>query len=177
MEIKKIKLKAVLAFAGMMIMFLIGFGACGGQITKGPAEKPKEESLPPAEESEEGKATKLAWSYDPTGKRDPFEIPKPLTPPDLGACGNYYLDQMWIDGIIIGGGNKNIAHIILPNAKDCFVKVGDVIGANKGVVKDIRSDGIIVEEQFLDPVDPTKIRVVDKFLKMETESGTQMLKK
>jgi hypothetical protein len=45
--------------------------------------------------------------------------------------------------------------------------VGDEIGVNRGRVKQILPDGIVVEEQYLDPADPQKIRIVEKFLKME----------
>ena len=177
MEAKKIKLGRWLVIAGIAAVLLV-LWSCKGEIAITPTgTEKKEEALPPPTEEElEGKETKLVWSYDPTGKRNPFELPKQTisAPSPITA---YPLDQMWIDGIIIAEGGNNVAHIILPDRTDYFVKVGTIIGINSGVVKEIKADGIVVEEQYLDPVDPTKIRIVDKFLRMETESPPQVITK
>ena len=55
---------------------------------------------------------------------------------------------------------------------DWFVKVNDELGVNHGHVKQILTDGIVVEERLLDPVDNSKIRIVEKFLKMEPIGST-----
>ena len=175
MESKRIKIRWFFKIAGIFIIMFILIDCKGGQITTAPAGKKKEEVAPPPSEEElEGKETKLVWSYDPTGKRDPFRVPS-RQGPGPNPLTAYNLDQMWIDGIIIGGGGKNIAHIILPDREGYFVKVGDILGINSGVVKEILPDGIVVEEQFLDPVDQNKIRIVEKFLRMETESPTDII--
>jgi len=179
MASKKLKLGGWL-MAVSLLAVLVGCG--GDQISTKPAGEKKEEAVAPPPAEEEGKETKLVWSYDPTNKRDPFRIPEDggVKPPNPFT--SYDLNQMWIDGIIIGAGGKNVAHIVLLNNREGFVKVGDLLGLNSGVIKEIRSErklpngetepaGILVEEQYLDPVDPTKIRIVDKFLRMETESA------
>ena len=172
MKNKKRKSAGWLGITGIFIILILLSSCKGVQITTEPTTQPKPElAPPPTEEEMEGKETQLAWTYDPTGKKDPFKIPMIERPPPPFCTFGYYLDQMWIDAIIIGGGGNNIAHLLLPNQKDCFVKVGDIVGVNKGVVKEIKPDGIVVEEQFLDIRDPTKIRIVEKFLKMETETS------
>lgn len=162
-----------LIITGILIGFFLSLSSCGsGQITTGPTStEKKSEELPPAEEEEE-KEAKPSWSYNPENKKDPFKRPQ-VGMPTEECIKSVYLDQLWIDGIIVGQGNKNVAHILCPNGDGYFIKVGDVLGVNKGVVKEIRTDGIIVEEQFVDPIDKNKIRIVDKFLKMETEAGPQ----
>lgn len=162
-----------LIITGILIGFFLSLSSCGsGQITTGPTStEKKSEELPPAEEEEEKEANP-SWSYNPENKKDPFKRPQ-VGMPTEECIKSVYLDQLWIDGIIVGQGNKNVAHILCPNGDGYFIKVGDVLGVNKGVVKEIRTDGIIVEEQFVDPIDKNKIRIVDKFLKMETEAGPQ----
>ncbi len=170
MESNKIKLGGWLMTAGILVVML-GLAACGGgSISSSPAGAKKPEVVAPPPSEEEGKETKLVWSYDPTDKRDPFKLPA-ARGPEPYPLRKYPLEQMWIDGIVLGGGANNVAHIILPDNSDWFVKVGDIIGINSGGVKEIKSDGILVEEQYLDPVDLSKIRIVEKFLRMETENA------
>jgi len=158
-----------------IILALLWLAGCkGGKIESGtqPAkpEKPPAAAAAAGEEGA-GEGKKLAWSYDPTGKRDPFARPDRLPEGEAKGILQYNLDQMYIDGIFVGAG-RDIAHIILPDATDWFIKVGDEIGLNRGRVKQILADGIVVEEQYLDPVDPQKIRIVEKVLKMEPVSST-----
>jgi len=162
--------KAMTAVAACLV--LAWLAACGGaQIATGPqaggASKAKPEAIAAQGDTAESDKPKITWSYDPTGKRDPFQQPTPeeVTPPPKPLT-TYNLDQMWIDGIIVGAG-RDIAHILLPDGTDWFIKMGDELGVNRGRVKQILPDGIMVEEQYLDPVDPQKIRIVEKFLKME----------
>ncbi len=176
MRVQKIKIAGLVSAAGL-ILALFFLAACGGgQISTTPTTQKKETVAPPPSEEElEGKESKLAWSYDPTGKKDPFKVPLPMEPPNPKT--RYYLEQLWIDGIIVGPDGKNIAHIITPGNQEFFISIGDTLGANKGIVKEIKAGGIVVEEQFLDPRDSSKIRIVDKFLKMEGEGAASGIKK
>jgi Tfp pilus assembly protein PilP len=161
----------LMAGVGICVMLLWLGGCKNAQIASGPeTAKPPEKKTPTPTETQEGgtvQEKKVTWSYDPTGKRDPF-LPAvgievgPVVPP----LQQYNLDQMWIDGIFIGAG-RDVAHVFLPDNSDWFIKVGDEIGVNRGRVKRVESEGIVVEEQYLDPVDPQKIRIVEKFLRME----------
>lgn len=128
---------------------------------KKPTAKEKEQAL---EEKKE-----LGWVYDPTGKRDPFQPPREVTAKlkVVNPLLKYDLEQMWIDGIILGEG-RDIAHIILPDGSDHFVRVGTILGINRGIVKQILPDGIVVEERYIDPKNPEEIRIVEKILRMET---------
>ena len=161
----------LMAGAGVCVL-LLWLGGCNAQVASGPeTAKPPEKKPAVAAQTQEGatvQGKKVTWSYDPTGKRDPFMPAKDLDT-GLGVIPKiqqYNLDQMWIDGIFVGAG-RDVAHILLPDNSDWFVKVGDEIGVNRGRVKRIEPEGIVVEEQYLDPVDPQKIRIVEKYLRME----------
>ena len=178
------------ALAGILGLSL--FCACSGK--KGPesaagakgagAEKAQAgpgKGGPNSELPEEPKA--LVWSYDPTGKRDIFEVPPPPPLPcatNPGTC--YDLGQLWVDAVIIGSG-MDVAHVILPGGKDLNVRVGDELGLNHGRVKQIRQkelveklEGgterksrvpeVVVEEIYVDP-STQNIHVIEKLLKMK----------
>jgi len=162
------------AGAGICLGLVWLAGCKGAQIASGPetAKPPETKPAPAAAQPEEetaGKEKKLGWSYDPTGKRDPFKTYEVQPSETVNPLITYNLDQMYIDGIIVGAG-RDVAHVLIPDGSDWFVKVGDEMGVNRGRVKQILPDGIVIEEQYLDPVDPQKIRVVEKFLKMEAVS-------
>ena len=130
---------------------------------------------------EEAKAT--VWSYDPTGKRDIFEVPPPPPQPcqsNPGTC--YDLGQLWIDAVIIGSG-MDVAHVILPGGKELSVRVGDELGLNHGRVKQIRqketidqlpggterktrTPEVVIEEIYVDP-STQNIHVIEKILQMK----------
>jgi len=172
LELKKIWRRAgSLVLVGGLLFFIY---SCKGEITTGPTQPKvqteKKTTATTTVEEEVEKEKKLGWSYNPSGKRDPFQLPELIGEErrSEGELVQYNLDQMWIDGIIVGGMRGDIAHIVLPNGNDYFVKVGDELGINHGRVKEIKSDGIIIEEQYLDPANPQQIRIVEKFLKMET---------
>jgi len=160
----------LMAGAGLCVI-LLWLGGCNAQVASTTETvKPPEKKPAAASETQEGATVqdkKVTWSYDPTGKRDPFMPAKDIGDVQLTPkIQQYNLDQMWIDGIFVGA-SRDVAHVLLPDSSDWFVKVGDEIGVNRGRVKRIEPEGIVVEEQYLDPVDPQKIRIVEKFLRME----------
>ena len=168
-------LKGILGIVVVVVLIGIGFINCGGGEPTGrptvSIAKKKKAPKPSVAEKEEalGEEKAVGWSYDPTGKRNPFQPPRELKMAvgEINPLFKYDLEQMWIDGIVVGGG-RDVAHIILPDGSDYFIKVGDEIGINHGRVKQILPDGIVVEETYLDPKDPSKIRVVEKVLRMVT---------
>jgi len=152
----------------------------------GKAAPAKTETAKDAAASEAGQeeAKPMAWSYDPTGKRDIFEIPPPRENPCSQSPGTCYdLRQLWVDAVIIGSG-LDVAHVILPNGKDLTVKVGDELGLNHGRVKQIRQQEtivkteagverkvrvpqIVIEEIYVDPARPSDIHIIEKTLEMK----------
>ena len=171
---KKLFWKGLLRI-GILIVFLGLIFSCKkgptSQTTQPKSAQAKPAKKPTTKEKEEALEEKkeLGWVYDPTGKQDPFQPPREIigkiatTNPLL----RYDLEQMWIDGIILGQG-RDLAHIILPDGSDYFVSVGTTLGINRGIVKQILPDGILVEERYIDPKNPEEIRIVEKVLRMES---------
>ncbi len=160
-------------FLGATLGIIVLFLACGGDEFTTAPETPlnaapaktggkKDATMSPGKT----KITKQVWTYDPTGKRNPFDIPiQKNIEEDYWIGTKYDLDQMWVDGIIWGAG-RDRAHIILPGNQDIFVKVGDELGINHGHIKQISANQIVVEEVYVDPANPSEIHVIEKILEM-----------
>ncbi|OGP61373.1 MAG: hypothetical protein A2V67_02120 [Deltaproteobacteria bacterium RBG_13_61_14] len=113
---------------------------------------------------EPSKAT--VWSYNPTGKRDIFEIPKPREDEcQKNPLTCYDLRQLWVDAILFGSG-MDVAHVIMPNGKDAMLRVGDEVGLNHGRVKQIREKEIVIEEIYVDPA-TRDIHIIEKTMRMK----------
>lgn len=95
-----------------------------------------------------------AFVYDPSGRRDPFEslvTIKKSTGPSLDApktpLQSYELGQLRLIGVIIGKGQPR-AMVVAPDGKSYILSKGIKVGKNEGVVKDITSDAVKIEEQY-----------------------------
>lgn len=112
--------------------------------------------------------------YDPAGKRDPFKS-------FMGAAGtkarpsapatplqSHDLSALKLVGVMALPGKK-VAIIEDPSGKGYHVKMGTRIGLNEGVVVDILSDELIVEETYLDEISQSKVRRVS--VKIPKEQG------
>jgi Tfp pilus assembly protein PilP len=95
---------------------------------------------------------KFVYTYNPAGRRDPFapiivrqEAKSKLS--DRPPLERYNLYEFKMMGVMWGGFGYN-AMMEGPDGKGYFIRVGTVIGPNKGVVKKITQSSIIVEEKF-----------------------------
>ena len=164
------KLLRILSILLVMALVLLQFPGCSGaEVAIGP-EKASTGNSPIAQallpKAEAGSKVKDAWSYDPTDKRDPFNLEPPARgSDDLYSDACWPWKQVWIDGVFISG-SKEFAHIILADGSDYFVQVWDDFGCNHGRVTKIDSTGITFEERYLDPVDYHKIYIVEKHCEM-----------
>ena len=117
------------------------------------AVAPKAAAQP--EEAREEAAPEL-FSYNPTGKRDPFgsllRVKKDEEgPPEeqLTPLQRVPVTDLKLEGIILMG-KKAMAHVIAPDGKPYIVTVGTPMGRHKGKIVRIISDAVIVEERFED---------------------------
>jgi type IV pilus assembly protein PilP len=99
---------------------------------------------------EEKKQT--AYSYSPFGRRDPFapiivKEEKQAKMGDRPPLERYSLDEFKLTGILWQGFGYN-GLVEGPDGKGYLVRVGTVIGPNKGIVKNITQSTMIVEEKF-----------------------------
>jgi type IV pilus assembly protein PilP len=95
------------------------------------------------------------YVYSPAGRRDPFT--PIIIKEEKKALGGaktplerYPLNEFKLAGIVWGGLGYH-AMLEGPDGKGYFVKVGTVIGPNRGVIKKITQNSMIVEEKFKDP--------------------------
>jgi type IV pilus assembly protein PilP len=133
----------------IIIIFACSFSTDAEETKAVPGEAPRVESEIP-----EG-----GFVYEPGGRRDPFiplvEIakkkePSKKSPRVLGTLESYDLPDFEVIAIVEKGEGKNSGLLLAPDNKTFVVKVGTVIGLNKGKVKNISKDRIIVEEKIKD---------------------------
>ena len=96
--------------------------------------------------------SQASFSYNPAGKRDPFaplivkEDQKALTG-ERPPLERYNIYEFKLSGIVWGGFGYS-AMVEGPDGKGYFVHVGTIIGQNKGIVKKITQNTMVIEEKF-----------------------------
>jgi type IV pilus assembly protein PilP len=90
--------------------------------------------------------------YNAVGRRDPFAplISKTEIKERAGSrppLERYNISEFKLTGIVWGGFGYN-AMVEGPDGKGYFVRVGTVIGPNKGMIKKISKDTMVIEEKF-----------------------------
>ncbi len=165
------------------LLFLIG--ACGGGTPpsslpakpKSPAvEKKKEEPTKVAEKKEPEKKGEVEFSYNPSGKADPFKpfielAPvKSLRTVPLTPLQKYDISQLRLVAII-STPEGNVALVEDGTKKGYFLKKGTWIGKNDGKVTKILKDRVIVEETYEDTFGQMKKNEVTLMLHKAEEGG------
>ncbi len=178
------KSKALFSFV-FIALFLFVMG-CGEQTpppspaVKGKLSTVDKKKVEPAkvdEKKEEEKKEEVEYSYNPSGKADPFKpfiqltLVKesqrgvPLTP-----LQKYEISQLKLVAII-SSPEGNIALIEDSSGKGYFLKKGTLIGKNDGKVTRILKDKVIVEEVFEDVMGKKKVNEISLFLHRVEEGG------
>ena len=101
-----------------------------------------------------------AYVYNPLGRRDPFTplIIKEEKKALIGAkppLERHAIHEFKLSGIVWGGLGYH-AMLEGPDGKGYFIKKETIIGPNRGVVRNITQNTVVVEEQFQDPSGETK---------------------
>lgn len=168
----------------IILLFLVG--ACGGGTppasvptkAKTPvAEKKKEEPAKMVAEKNEGeKKGEVEFSYNPSGKPDPFRpfielspVRSPRTVP-LTPLQKYDLSQLKLVAII-STPEGNVALIEDGAKKGYFLKKGTWIGKNDGKVTKVQKDRVIVEEVYQDVFGQMKKNEITLMLHKAEEGG------
>lgn len=108
-----------------------------------------------AQDTPVAKKEKKEFVYDPAGKRDPFRplvavrLPAEDANVPLTPLQKFELSQFRLIGVIVGKGEPR-AMVVAPGGKSYVLKKGQKIGKNHGVVIDIDSETVQIEEKFLD---------------------------
>ncbi len=145
---------------------------------KSPAvEKKKEEPTKVAEKKGPEKKEEAEYSYNPSGKPDPFRPFIQLTPAKgssktgpLTPLQKYDISQLKLVAIISSPGG-NIALVEDVTGKGYFLKKGTWIGKNDGKVTKILNDKVVVEEVYQDIFGQTKSNEISLMLHQAEEGG------
>lgn len=92
------------------------------------------------------------YSYRPINRRDPFapiisKQEKKTNVGDRPPLERYNISEFKLSGIVWGGFGYN-AMLEGPDGKGYFIRVGTILGPNRGVVKKITQNMIVIEEKF-----------------------------
>lgn len=119
---------------------------------------------------EEDRADPFTYSYNPIGKRDPFQSYLSRKTKTKGEVKNplllYDLSQFNLSGVVWGITNPR-AIILDPDNRGHIVRRGTRVGRNRGKVVRILKDELIVAEEFRDPLG--KLIVSEYSMKLEKE--------
>lgn len=119
------------------------------------AAAPPPQNVPPPQAAPAVEEKVVEYVYDATGRRDPFvplsKIRKPLVVSDEPETPlqSYDVNQFRLTGVIIGKGASK-AMVVAPDGKSYVLAKGVKIGKNNGVVKEISSEVILIEEKYYD---------------------------
>jgi type IV pilus assembly protein PilP len=122
------------------------------------------------------KKGEIEYSYDPTGKADPFKPFIQLTSQGsskyapLTPLQKYDISQLKLVAIIITPGG-NTALVEDTTGKGYFLKKGTGIGKNDGRVTKILKDKVIIEETYQDVLGQTKTNEISLYLHRLEEEG------
>ncbi len=116
------------------------------------AQKPAQRALSQATTTTLETPQQPEYNYNPDGRVDPF-APIIVRAEQKARAGNrsplerYDLSEFKLTGVVWGGFGYN-AMIEGPDGKGYFIRVGTIIGPNKGVVKKITQHTMVVEERY-----------------------------
>jgi len=140
--------------------------------TKPAAVKTSEKKTPPAEKKQaasspaEVQKTAAEFTYDPTGKPDPFvplvteipasrqlsrtAVPSAVSESDLTPLQKYDLSELKLVAIILQGNSEPTAMVEDKAGYGYIIKKGMLIGKNNGIIKEINGSGVVVDEKTVD---------------------------
>jgi type IV pilus assembly protein PilP len=140
-----------------MVLATALFTGCG-ESTKTPAPSapvaPKSIQQPASQSTATGGEVKNqpVYTYNPAGRRDPFtplitfeekKVKAGARPP----LERHNISEFKLTGIVWGGFGYN-AMLEGPDGKGYFVRVGTIIGMNRGIITKITKDAMVIEEKY-----------------------------
>ena len=160
-RLKKKLHKDALVFSGLLILAVaLGVG-CSDAPKAPPASAPPPQtakqpiaSAPPKAAVSQAEEAEPLYVYNPAGRRDPFmplivRDEKKAKAADRPPLERYTITEFKLTGIVWGGFGYN-AMLEGPDGKGYFVRVGTVIGQNRGVIRKITKSNMVIEEKFKD---------------------------
>jgi len=119
----------------------------------------------------------VAFTYDPTGKRDPF-LPFDFTPKGSDNANKtpleqYDLAQLKLTAVLGGGAGDVTATVENAAGKGFIVKKGMKIGINSGEVVDIQPDRLVIVETATDFTGQKKTKTVELRLRTKDQENAR----
>lgn len=114
--------------------------------------KPKQQVISQATATAPEAPPKVVYSYNPAGKRDPFaplieKEDRKAQSGDRPPLERHSPHEFKLTGVVWGGFGYS-AMLEGPDGKGYFIQVGTIMGQNKGVVKKITQNTLVIEEKF-----------------------------
>lgn len=115
------------------------------------------------------------FSYRPVSRRDPFapiivKQEKKASMGDRPPLERYNISEFKLSGIVWGGFGYN-AMLEGPDGKGYFIRVGTILGPNRGVVKKITQNLIVIEEKFKNVMGETERKEITVQLRKKQEEN------
>lgn len=154
----KVSSRIIIALLAAVIIAVI-LGACSDPAPAPPTSsggavmvQPKPVVSAPTSTVQQQVEEKTVYAYNASGRRDPFapiieKVSSKLRSKDKPPLERFNISEFILSGIVWGGFGYN-AILEGPDGKGYFVRVGTILGPNRGVVKKITQNTLIVEEKF-----------------------------
>ncbi len=161
-------MRYLLSFISLLTLLYSGCGTKTPEtkeVVKKP-ETPKMEktTVSPMADQISPRIEEKKYAYTDAGKRDPFisliqpeKKKKAVISADLPPLQRVDISELRLIGIVWEGSNY-VAMVSTPDGRGYAVRKGTIIGLNKGVVVDIASDHIVIEEKAKDYLGEVKTK-------------------
>lgn len=168
---------------GLWICFLFFFLAVSCGEGKGPVSAPskgappsvKKKAEPAKTEDKKDPIKEEEYTYNPTGKPDPFKSFLQLTSAQprsvpLTPLQKYEFSQLKLVAVLLMS-EGNVGLVEDATGKGYFVKKGTLIGKNDGKIVKVLEDRLVIEEIFLDVLGQKKTNETSLTLHKSEEGG------
>lgn len=123
-----------------------------------------------------GQSTEVAFVYDPSGKRDPFQpfdlSPKRHVDESRSPLERYDIGQLKLTSVLAGGAMGDaIAIVELADGKGYTVRKGTKIGVNSGEVVEIRPDKLLILETSIDFTGAKKTQTIEMPIRTKSDAA------
>jgi type IV pilus assembly protein PilP len=120
-------------------------------------------------------ASNASYSYDPTGKRDPFrsfiaEQQQARAKEERGPLEQFDLSQLTVVAVVWGT-ERPRALVQDPSGRDYVVQEGTPIGKNTGTVLRIHDTSVLVRETYVDYLGAQTTKEIEMRVKNATQGG------
>ena len=120
-------------------------------------------------------ASNVSYSYDPTGKRDPFrsfiaEQQQARAKEERGPLEQFDLSQLTVVAVVWGT-ERPRALVQDPSGRDYVVQEGTPIGKNEGTVLRIHDTTVLVRETYVDYLGAQTSKEIEMRVKSATQGG------